>query len=207
MIKNIIFDFGDIFVNLDKQVVLKALKNNGIHEFLPKFHALNNDFEVGKISPAEFLDQLSIDLPDLSTSEIAHIWNSMLLDFPEYRLKFIADLAGEKKYRLFLLSNTNALHIPHVSEVMGMDRYLKFKNCFEQFYLSHEIRLRKPNREVFQFVLDQNKLEPEKTLFIDDTLENTEAAAKLGIQTWNLQVGKEDIIQLNERLKTAYPQA
>ena len=205
MIKNIIFDFGDIFVNLDKQVVLKALKNNGINEFLPKFHALNNDFEVGKISPTEFLDRLRIDFPNLSTSELADIWNSMLLDFPEYRLDFIKELARTKKYRLFLLSNTNALHIPHVGLVMGMDRFERFKNCFEQFYLSHEIRLRKPNTEVYQFVLDQNDLEAEHTLFIDDTLENTEAAATLGIKTWNLQVGKEDIIQLKEKIDSYCP--
>src|SRR5690606_4529193 len=138
MIKNIIFDFGDIFVNLDKQAVFRSLKNNGINEFLPKFDALNNDFEVGKISPAEFLNRLRADFPHLSTSEIADIWNSILLDFPEYRLDFIEKLANEKKYRLFLLSNTNALHIPHVGQVMGMDRYKRFKNCFEQFYLSHE---------------------------------------------------------------------
>lgn len=200
MIKNIIFDFGDIFVNLDKQVVFKALRNNGIHEFLPKFSILNNDFEIGKIGSDEFLDRLKIDFPSLSTNELADIWNSMLLDFPEYRLNFIEELAKEKKFRLFLLSNTNALHIPHVREVMGRERFERFKKCFEQFYLSHEIRLRKPDREIYQFVLDQNNLLAKETLFIDDTLENTEAAATLGIQTWNLRVGQEDIIQLNAKL-------
>lgn len=200
MIKNIIFDFGDIFINLDKQVVFRAVKNNDIHEFLPRYSELNNDLEVGKIDPDEFLDRLQTDFPHLSTTEIADIWNSMLLDFPEYRLNFIEDLANEKKYRLFLLSNTNALHIPHVGQIMGRDHYARFKGCFEQFYLSHEIGLRKPNREIYQFVLDQNNLQAAETLFIDDTIENTEAAATLGIQTWNLQVGKEDIIQLKERL-------
>lgn len=200
MIKNIIFDFGDIFVNLDKQAVFRLLKNNGINEFLPKYSALNNDLEVGKITPDEFLDRLGAEFPQLSTVEIAGIWNSMLLDFPDYRLNFIEELASENKYRLFLLSNTNALHIPHVGEIMGLDRYSKFKNCFEQFYLSHEIGLRKPDREIYQFVLDENNLQAEETFFIDDTMENTEAAATLGIQTWNLQVGKEDIIQLKERL-------
>lgn len=204
MIKNIIFDFGDIFVNLDKQVVLKAIKDHGTSDFLPKFSALNEDFEVGKISPAQFLSELKADLPHLSTSEIADIWNSMLLDFPEYRLDFIEGLAREKKYRLFLLSNTNALHIPHVSEVMGADRFSRFKNCFEGFYLSHEIRLRKPDREIYQFILDQNNLGAKDTLFIDDTLENTEAAATLCIQTWNLRVGIEDIVQLKERLKACH---
>ncbi|MCM4169768.1 D-ribitol-5-phosphate phosphatase [Arenibacter antarcticus] len=200
MIKNIIFDFGDIFINLDKQVVFKAFINQGILEFPPSYLALNDDFEVGKISPDEFISKLQSDFNHLSSTEISTIWNSMLLDFPEYRLKFIEDLASQKKYRLFLLSNTNALHIPHVEQIIGMDRYVRFKNCFEQFYLSHEIRLRKPNKEIYQFVLDNNHLIPEETLFIDDTLENTEAASKLGIKTWNLLVGKEDIIDLKNKL-------
>src|SRR5690554_386947 len=195
MIKNIIFDFGDIFVNLDKQAVFRFLESNGTNEFLPKYSALNNDFEVGKLTSNEFLNRIGSDFPRLSTAEITGIWNSMLLDFPQYRLNFIEELAREKKYRLFLLSNTNALHIPHVGRVMGIDRYTRFKNCFEQFYLSHEIGLRKPDREIYQFVLDQNNLRPEETFFIDDTFENTEAAATLGIRIWNLQVGKEDIVQ------------
>ena len=196
MIKNIIFDFGDIFINLDKQAIFRAIRNGDIQDFMPRYSELNNDLEVGNISPTEFLDRLQADFPKLSTSEIADIWNSILLDFPEYRLNFLEGLANEKKYRLFLLSNTNALHISHVGQIMGRDRYTRFRGCFEQFYLSHEIRLRKPDREIFQFVLDQNNLQAAETLFIDDTLENTEAAAILGIQVWNLQVGKEDIVGL-----------
>jgi putative hydrolase of the HAD superfamily len=200
MIKNIIFDFGDIFINLDKQVVFKALGNSGIQEFLPKYHAINEEFEVGKISPQEFVERLQPDLPHLSPQAIIDIWNSMLLDFPEYRLNFLENLVKEDIYRLFLLSNTNALHIPHVAELMGSKNYGRFKSSFEQFYLSHEIHLRKPNDEIFQFVLDQNNLNPEDTLFIDDTKENTDAANKLGIKTWNLLVGKEDVIHLKDRL-------
>ncbi|MCK0147744.1 HAD family phosphatase [Arenibacter sp. F26102] len=200
MIKNIIFDFGDIFINLDKQVVFKALENKNVLEFLPKYHSINEDFEVGKISSMEFVSLLQPDFPALSREEIINVWNSMILDFPEHRLTFLESLAKEKKYRLFLLSNTNALHIPHVGQIMGAENYGRFKNSFEQFYLSHEIKLRKPNDEIFQFVLEQNNLSPEDTLFIDDTKENTDAARKLGIKTWNLMVGKEDVIQLKERL-------
>tara|TARA_R110002033_G_scaffold136354_1_gene175888 strand:- start:884 stop:1486 length:603 start_codon:yes stop_codon:yes gene_type:complete len=200
MIKNIIFDFGDIFINLDKQVVFRALQDSGIQEFLPKYHNINEDFEVGKISPQEFVERLQPDFPHLSPQAITDIWNSMLLDFPEYRLNFLENLAKENSYRLFLLSNTNALHIPHVMKIMGNESFERFKNSFEQFYLSHEIQLRKPNHEIFQFVLEQNRLDPRDTLFIDDTKENTDAAKELGINTWNLIVGKEDVVNLKERL-------
>lgn len=193
MIKNIVFDFGDIFINLDKQVIFRALQDKDIQKFLPKYHSINADFEVGKIGPKEFVERLQPDFPHLSPKAITDIWNSMLLDFPEYRLSFLENLAKDGQYRLFLLSNTNALHIPHVTKIMGTGSFGRFKNSFEQFYLSHEIQLRKPDLEIFQFVLEQNKLTPQETLFIDDTSENTGAAKKLGIKTWNLMVGKEDV--------------
>lgn len=201
MIKNIIFDFGDIFINLDKQVVTnEIIKRGGNLDILPEIHVLNERYEVGAISSEEFVSQLVQRFPKISSERIIEVWNSILLDFPDYRLNFISNLAKEAKYRLFLLSNTNALHIPHVEKIMGTDKFNRFKYSFEQFYLSHEIQLRKPNKEVYQFVLNQNGLQAEETFFVDDTKENTEAAAQMGIKTWNLKVGLEDIIHLKTKL-------
>ncbi|NHF59319.1 HAD-IA family hydrolase [Flavobacteriaceae bacterium TP-CH-4] len=201
MTKNIIFDFGDIFINLDKQVIFREIGSfGGVPTLTPELIAVNNSFEVGGISPDQFVEQLAVIYPKASPEQIKDIWNSMLLDFPDYRLEFIENLANEGTYRLFLLSNTNALHIPHVEKIMGSEKFNRFKNSFEQFYLSHEINLRKPDAEVFEFVIGQNNLSPSETLFIDDSKENTDAAALMGIRCWNLQVGKEDIIQLKNRL-------
>ena len=83
---------------------------------------------------------------------------------------------------------------------MGSEKFNRFKDCFEQFYLSHEIGFRKPNADIFEFVLKENKLMATKTLFIDDSKANTNAADQLDIMTWNLQVGQEDIIELRARL-------
>jgi len=201
MLKNIIFDFGDIFINLDKQAMVLELEKHDLAIQQPEAIAvLNNRFEVGAISPWDFISEMNTFFPSLEHQEISRIWNAILLDFPEHRLEFLETLAASKKYRLFLLSNTNAIHIPKVIEIMGITRYERFKKCFEQFYLSHEIQLRKPNAVCFQFVLEQNKLAAEKTMFIDDHKPNTDTAAKLGIQVWNLQVGQEDVTELNSRL-------
>ncbi len=201
MLRNIIFDFGDIFINLDKKVIFREIEKFGGNPNLgPEMFALNNSYEVGAISSDEFVASLATVYPKATPLEITHIWNSMLLDFPDYRLDFIEDLAKRAQYRLFLLSNTNALHIPHVEQKMGSEKYKRFKNSFEQFYLSHEIHLRKPNAEIYRFVLEQNGLKAEETFFVDDTKENTDAAQKLGIQCWNLQVGIDDIVQLKDRL-------
>ncbi len=201
MIKNIIFDFGDIFINLDKQIIFReAQKYGGTPQLTPELQKINNDFEVGAISPDEFILALRGVYPKATPQEITDIWNGMLLDFPDYRLDFISNLAKKNEYRLFLLSNTNAIHIPYLAEKWGQERFNRFKNCFEKFYLSQEIRMRKPDAEIFEFVLNENGLKAEETFFIDDTEENTDAAEKLGIRCWNLQVGKEDIIDLNSRL-------
>ncbi len=200
MIKNIIFDFGDVFINLDKTVVVKAMARYGISGKHSEYDAINKLFEIGRISPEVFLMSLCDIIPKVSPQELEEVWNAMLLDFPEYRLNFIEALAREGNYRLFLLSNTNALHIPHVSEKMGTKQFERFRNSFEGFYLSHEIQLRKPDSEIFTFVLQKHSLEARETLFIDDTEENTNAAGKLGIRTWNLKVGTEDITDLKTKL-------
>ena len=88
-----------------------------------------------------------------------------MLDFPEERLIYLENLAKSKEYRLFLLSNTNEIHIDYVKEDMGMDRFNRFKNSFEVFYLSYEMKMRKPDEEIFEFVLSENNLKPQATLF------------------------------------------
>ena len=204
MIKNIIFDFGDIFINLDKLAVDKNLKEIGLETFPEKMLLHCYDLETGKLTKDEFVeifvneyyDKLKGENFDEKCIEFIKIWNSILLDFPNYRLKFLIDLKKSKKYRLFLLSNTNEIHISWVKKSWGIDLYNEFKNCFEQFYLSHEINLRKPNTDIYEFVLSNNQLIADETLFIDDTKENTDSASKLGIHVWNLNPNSDDIIQL-----------
>jgi len=200
MIENIIFDFGDVFINLDKQATAREMKNYGFKYLTPDLEELFIAYEKGLITTEYFLDQTSHLFPKAGRLDLIHAWNSILLDFPEERLNFIEKLAKEKEYRLFLLSNTNALHIDFVKQTMGEKRYTRFKNCFEKFYLSHEINLRKPEPEIFEFVLNSNNLKAEKTFFVDDSKEHTSAAAELGISCWHLKVGTEDILDLNSQI-------
>ena len=200
MIKNIILDFGDVFINLDKPATAKAMERFGFAGMSAELDFLFKQYETGQISSPDFLTQVSGYFPKATKQDLVGAWNAVLLDFPEERLQFLEMLERENRYRLFLLSNTNDLHIECVKERMGSKRYNRFKNAFEVFYLSHEMGMRKPDKEIFEFVLHQNDLMAPETLFVDDTLENTDAAASLGIKVWNLQVGKEDITQLKTRL-------
>lgn len=201
MIKNIIFDFGDIFINLDKEIVFREIERFGGNPILsPQILEINMKYETGEISTKEFIAALCEVYPKANTEDIIKIWNGMLLDFPDERLDFIEKMAEENNYRLFLLSNTNALHIEEVKRKMGNQKFNRFRNAFEKFYLSHEIHYRKPNDDIYNFVLEENGLIVEETFFIDDSKPNTDTAEKLGIKCWNLKVGIEDITQLKSRL-------
>ncbi|MGB5818219.1 MAG: HAD family phosphatase [Saonia sp.] len=200
MIKNIIFDFGDIFINLDKPATAREMGKFGFETLTPDLEFLFQRYEKGMISSEKFISAANQIFPSATPAELLYAWNAIILDFPEYRLEFIEDLVSQYTYRVFLLSNTNALHIEKVRQNMGRDRYERFKKCFERFYLSHEIQLRKPDADSYRFVLDENQLIAQETLFVDDTLENTDAAQQLGIKTWHLQVGVEDIVNLKSKL-------
>jgi HAD superfamily hydrolase (TIGR01549 family) len=197
MINAIIFDFGDIFINLDKNATLKGLKKLGVSYWNEELNQLNLQFEVGGISKEEFLTGIQNHTNNASFDEILEAWNAILLDFPLYRLEFLQMLS--KKYRLFLLSNTDAIHIATFEEKTGSSFYTDFYQCFEKVYFSYEVGLRKPNPEIYNFVLNQNGLQAKHTLFVDDKEENTIAAAALGILVWNLQVGQEDVVDLFEK--------
>jgi putative hydrolase of the HAD superfamily len=197
-IKNIIFDFGDVFVNLDKTYLPEQLnKLSQDADIIESVHEINKKYEVGAITTNEFLSGLHNHLPTVSKNQLIDLWNGMLLDFPTYRLDFLQNLKENETYKLFLLSNTNELHISNIQGVMESSFDL-FRKCFDAFYLSHEIGLRKPNLDIYEFVLKENGLKAHETLFIDDTLENVEAAKVCGIHGWHLQVGKEDVIELAE---------
>ncbi len=196
MIKNIIFDFGDIFINLDKPATETKLYELGVKQITQQMLHFVQLYEMGLLTTQEFIDAFKKLCPSISESDFKYAWNSILLDTPKSRLDFIKELSFSNKYRLFLLSNTNQMHISWVQENWGIQQYNNFKNCFERFYLSHEIHFRKSNYDIYEFVLEENNLKPEETLFIDDTKENTEAAKELGIHVWNLNPVKEDIVDL-----------
>ncbi|RZJ49985.1 MAG: HAD family phosphatase [Flavobacterium sp.] len=197
MIDTIIFDFGDIFINLDKQATISGLQKLGMKEWNSELDRLNLLFEVGEISHDEFIAGFQKQLPNASKEEILAAWNAVLTDFPLYRLEFLQMLSG--KYRLFLLSNTDSIHIETFENKSGISFYSDFYQCFEKVYFSFEIGKRKPDPDSFKYLINKHELSPKRTLFIDDKKENTDAAAALGFHVWNLQVGKEDVVDLFEK--------
>ncbi len=197
MIKTIVFDFGDVFLNLDKTATLRELQQLGVNDFSEEMLQWNQSYETGMLDSESFITNYQNSFPNVSKEALLNAWNAILLDFPKHRLDFLQELASENKYERILLSNTNEIHINWVKE--NIPHFDTFKACFSDLYLSHEIQLRKPNKNIYEFLLKKHDLNPEEVFFIDDTKENTDAAKSLGIHVWNIDPAKEDITQLMQR--------
>jgi len=197
-IKAIIFDLGGVILNINYQNTIDSFKKLGVKntEYFyskKKQSHIFNLLETGGITTKQFLKDLQ-ELTDNSTiQEVKDAWNAMLLDLPQKRLNLLLSL--KNTYKLFLLSNTNAIHINAISNNLGEHQWKGFCNLFDKMYFSHEIGVRKPNIEAFQFILKQQKLNPNEVLFIDDSPQHIEGAKKLGIICCHLKDG-EDITTL-----------
>jgi putative hydrolase of the HAD superfamily len=180
VIKNLIFDLGAVILNLDQDKTLRAFKRLGSD--LDEVHmtsSLFTEFETGKIKADYFIQSLFTLLKgEASKEQIVAAWNAMLLDLPPHRIDMLKEL--KKKYRLFLLSNTNTIHI---EAVYGTHGKAVFEQVFEKIYLSHEIGLRKPKKECYEYVLQDANILGAETIFIDDNKGNIRGAEEAGIQT------------------------
>jgi putative hydrolase of the HAD superfamily len=194
MIKNIIFDLGDVLINLNRQRAAYELQKLGFKEFPDEMLQINLLYEKGLVTTEEFIRFYKESFIERKEDELIKIWNSILGDLPEYRLSFLKELS--RSYQLFLFSNTSELHIDFLKKQMGRNFYSGFSNNFKKLYYSFELKERKPDTAGFVQILKDNNLKPEETLFIDDMEENTRTAEKLGINVWNLIPGKEDVVDL-----------
>ncbi|MBP1629674.1 MAG: family phosphatase [Bacteroidetes bacterium] len=203
MIKNLLLDLGGVILNVDYQRMVETFKEYGIEDFDKIFTQANqadiiDRFEEGKCSIEEFRDGIrELVKKDLSDKQIDDAWYSMILDLPMERIQLLGML--KLKYKIFLFSNTNELHISYLRkkyiEEFGFDIFL---GVFNKAYMSNEIKHRKPHPESFQWVVDDAGINPEETLFIEDTLHHIEGAKKIGLNTYWL-TGGETLIDLYDK--------
>lgn len=202
MIEAILFDFGDVFINLDKEATTRELKKLGLKDWNKELQELNIKYEVGKIDELEFISGIQKHIPNAELSDIRNAWNSILIDFPLERLEFLQLLST--RYRLFLLSNTDQTHIDKFEHLVGQSFARDFYSCFDKVYFSYDIKLRKPDEKAFKFILNNHNLAPKKTFFVDDNEDNIKSAKNIGIHTWHINPQTEDVTQLLDKLKTVY---
>lgn len=194
-IKNIIFDFGNVLLNINPALTAEAFKKLGIKDESDFFGGRSSielmvKYERGQATSEEFIQAISASVSDKVTSEqIIDAWNALLLDFPSMRVELLQQLRSD--YRLFLLSNTNQIHFEKYTQQFQAIYGYPLESLFEKMWFSHQIGLSKPDTAVFEFVLKDKNLYPAETLFIDDTLMHVEAARKSGIYGWHLTQGSD----------------
>lgn len=193
-IKNIIFDLGGVIINLDTRRTEQAFTDLGIKNIRQYFahgHAASffKEYEVGKINDRQFIEAIrELTDPKATDEVIVDGWNALLLDFPPERIKLLKQLRNN--YRIFLFSNTNALHLTAFQRIytaaFGPET---LDDHFERTYYSHLLGMRKPDRASFEYILRENGLNGAETLFVDDAIVNVEGAEQAGLRGLYLRPG------------------
>jgi putative hydrolase of the HAD superfamily len=204
-IKSIIFDLGGVIMNLDVPRTINAFDTLGIKNIVNDTghhyqHSFFYDFEIGQISENTFLQSLSnLSNQPNNFLEVEKAWNAMILDIPKDKIDFLQTL--KKDYNLFLLSNTNSIHQRKFLKEFENNYGYSFKKLFKKSYYSHEIGIRKPDLEIFNFILDDSNLRAEETLFADDAISNIKSAKKIGVHTFHVE--NYNTTSLLEKLKNS----
>ncbi len=186
-IRNIIFDFGGVICNIDVKLTEKKFVELGLKGFDTQYSVVERDtlfgrLEEGTLTPEDFRNAIrKYFIRPVTDQEIDDAWNALLRDIPEPRIRLLESL--RKNYRIFLLSNSNEIHYQkYQQEFREKFGYPDFDALFEKAYFSFQIRLKKPGRAVFEYVLNDRKLSPSETLFIDDSIQHIEGALSTGMQ-------------------------
>lgn len=193
-IKNIIFDLGDVIINIDVPRAAQSFAELGQLPLedvqrLIQHNEVFKKFETGQLSAPDFRNYIRELLvhPEWTDDQIDEAWNSLLLDIPPQRVETIVALA-QKGYRLFLLSNTSTIHVEEVNRILQRTTGIpKLDVLFEKLFLSYEMGVMKPHHDIYHGVLNDAGILPHESLFLDDNADNIRAAGEVGIQTIHVQ--------------------
>ena len=194
-IKNIVFDLGGVLVDLDFKAAINGLQKAGfanVKEQLQTLHqgGIFQKFELGEMNADEFRTAIRENSTvSLTDEEVDGLWNAMLLEVPREKLELILHLRG--KYMVYLLSNTNSIHWDYVCKNAFNYRGFRVNDYFEETFLSYEMHLAKPDKAIFEKVLEEANLLPEETLFIDDSEAYCKAAEEVGIHAHHYHIGDD----------------
>lgn len=187
-IVHLLFDFGGVLVDLDKECCIQAFDRLGfnIRPFIGTYAqtGILSRLERGEVSVSEFCDELRniSGQQQLSDTDIIHAWEAYLTSVPMERLEML--LRAKRHYHLHLLSNTNAVHWAQAEQIFFRYKGLGVHDFFEQVFLSFEMGIEKPAPEIFQRVVQSIGCRPEEILFFDDSEVNCASARSEGLQSW-----------------------
>lgn len=197
-VKNIILDLGGVIYDVSYEAAAEAFKKLGVINFDKLFSKKKQDYffdnyEKGIITDEEFRNEIrkTVSLP-LMDEQIDMAWNALLYTIPPQRVEFLKTLKNQ--YQLFLLSNTNKIHIKAFTNILKKDYGENvLENIFEKQYLSCNLHMRKPEAAIFNLVLNENNLKKEETIFIDDSIQHVEGAKNINLPSYHLDLSKNTL--------------
>lgn len=205
MIKAIVFDLGGVLIHLNRDEALKRFSALGVPEVEKMLDpylqsGLFLAVEDGSISKEEFRQSLSeLSGRELTHSELSHAYMGFLAEVAAYKFDFIDEL--RQRYKIYILSNTN----PYVMEYAESSEFLPngrtLSSYCEQKFASCEMGVVKPYREIFDRMIEEARLEPSETLFVDDGPANVAMGQELGFITYCPQNGEDWRTALTEILE------
>ena len=188
-IKNIFFDLGGVLISLNKERCVNEFRKLGVQEIEEQIwrsfkSGLFLRLEEGTITPDGFRNEIrQMTDKQLTNNEIDAAWNSFLVDIPHSKLELLLKL--RKHYRVFMLSNTNKIHFDYMkSHDFSVKAGFSIDDYFEKCYLSYELHLSKPGKEIFEAAIEDSGILPQESLFLDDNQQNIECARELGFHTY-----------------------
>lgn len=210
-VQNIIFDLGGVIINIDFALTIRAFESlSPVKVSLIREMTFQSDFflyyEKGQVDDLSFVEELHhlLELEE-KHEEIKQAWNALLLDIPRQRIDLLENLG--KTYRTFLLSNTNEIHLKGVETVLEQTSgHSTLDPLFERTYYSHRMGKRKPDKEIYFQVLEENNLSIEHTLLIDDNADNIASAKTLGMQVLHIQPDINSVMDFFVKNETGYYQ-
>lgn len=200
-VKNIIFDLGGVLLNIDPKKTIEAFGRLGMEQLIgDKGLSYDHDIfylmEQGKVTPEEFRNGVrQLISAEVTDDQIDNAWTAMLLDFPANRVELVKNLRNN--YKIYLFSNTNAIHVAKYQANFKSQHGFEVSSLFEIDFYSNEIGYRKPSPESFQEIIRLSGINPEESIFIDDSLPNVEAAIGCGLKGYWLEPGQkiEEVFQ------------
>jgi putative hydrolase of the HAD superfamily len=197
--KNIIFDLGNVVVDIDLNITIEGFRKLGFDEnenFIGKYSQKGffYDLEVGRISVEDFIKKVKDHIPrDVTSKQVIDCWKGMILDYQQDRIETILKL--KETHQVFLLSNTNSIHIDACKDRVPLVGSLD--KLFDKLYYSYEMGMSKPNTIIFDTVLKDANIKAEETLFLDDGALNVKAARTLGIESWLVEYPDQWVSKIN----------
>lgn len=185
-IRHVVLDFGGVLYNIDHQRSADAFDGLGMSDFQDMYahgkqSRIMDDFERGLLSEDQFLTTLLHQCADGTTlQQVRAAWNAVLIGPQPNIMRAIRALSNS--HDLLLFSNTNSIHAAHFEPQIIEELGRTFHLSFRQIVYSHRLGHRKPDREAYDLVNQTLGLNPEQTLFVDDTPTNVHAARLAG---WN----------------------